>query len=407
MLSSVFILNKDAMILIEKQYREKVARSEIDAACLAIRDRTHAPPAIMSQGDYTILLHQENDIWLIGVCDGDDFATYGVALLQHLGYLISTLLKGGATELAIKEEYTQVYQILDLAIDFGFPFLDEQNSIATVINRPPIDLKNRGANRIQFDFEKPWRMVNPSLYSNQIFLDIIETIDLVVNQVGRAEFCHIRGELKVNSQLPGKPYCKLFLSNNTSFEDVQFHRCVEIESGESRVLPFVPPDGPFTLMKYRLSSLNATVPLWVTPHFVWSKGSVTFDIAMKPDAVLPKPVEDIEIRFTFPEGVGTPSLVTPEGRASYDASTREVIWSVQSYGKKEPVVLKGSASTEHNFDLGGRFPMVSAKFIYCGQTTSGIKIEKLDIDRAENTPFKGVKYISQAGSYEFCSGLTL
>lgn len=405
MLSSVFLLNKDAMILIEKQYREKVARSEIDAACLAIRDRSHPPPSIMSQGDYTLLLHQQNEIWMIGVCEGDDFATYGVALLQHLGYLISTLLKEGATENSIKEEYTQVYQILDLAIDFGFPFLDEANAIYTVINRPPIDPKNRGANRIQLDFEKPWRAVNPTRTTNEILVDCIETVDLVVSAMGRTEFCHIRGEVRVNSRLSGKPFCKIFLSNNTHFEDVQFHRCVEIESGESRIIPFVPPDGPFTLMKYRLTAVQSTVPLWITPHFVWSKGSVTFDIAMKPDAALPKNVEDIEIRFTFPPGVGTPSLVATDGRASYETATREVVWTIPSYGKKEPTVLKGSASTESTFDLGGRFPMVGAKFIYVGQTTSGFKIEKLDTERTDYQPFKGVKYISQGGSYEFCSGL--
>ena len=406
MLSSVFLLNKDAMILIEKQYREKVPRSEIDAACLAIRDRSHPPPSIMSQGDYTLLLHQQNDIWMIGVCEGDDFATYGVALLQHLGYLISTLLKDGATELSIKNEYTQVYQILDLAIDFGFPFLDESNAISTVINRPPVDAKNRGANRIQLDFEKPWRAVNPQNNANlQILVDCLETIDLVVSQMGRTEFCHIRGEVRCNANLAGKPLCKLILPNNIHFEDIQFHRCVEIESGESKIIPFVPPEGPFTLMKYRVTAIQSTVPLWITPHFVWSKGSVSFDIAMKPDAALPKNVEEIEIRFAFPPGVGTPSLVASDGRASYESATRDVVWTIQSYGKKEPAVLRGSASTESNFDLGGRYPMVGARFIYVGQTASGFKIEKLDLERVDYTPFRGVKYIIQAGSYEFCSGL--
>lgn len=406
MLSSVFLLNKDAMILIEKQYREKVPRSEIDAACLAIRDRNHPPQSIISQGDYTLLLHQQNEIWMIGVCEGDDFATYGVCLLQHLGYLISTLLKDGATEVSIKNNYTQVYQILDLAIDFGYPFLDEQNAISTVINRPPVDPKNRLANRIQFDLEKPWRSSGVSRTTQEILVDCIETIDLVVSQQGRTEFCHIRGEVRVNSRLSGKPCCKLILSAPTHFEDVQYHRSVElVDSGESKIIPFVPPDGPFTLMKYRLTALQSTVPLWITPTFQWNKGSVTFDIAMKPDATLQKNIEDIEIRFSFPPGVGTPSLVVTAGRAAFESAGREVVWSIPSYARKEVAVLRGSASTESNFDLGGRFPMIGAKFIYIGQTTSGFRIERLETEGVEGTPFKGVKYISQAGSYEFMSGL--
>ena len=406
MLSSVFLLNKDAMILIEKQYREKVPRSEIDAACLAIRDRSHPPPSIISQGDYTLLLHQQNEIWMIGVCEGDDFATYGVSLLQHLGYLISTLLKEGATENSIKTDYTTVYQILDLAVDFGFPFLDEQNAIATVINRKPVDPRNRLANRIQFDLERPWRQVGVERTTEEILVDVIETIDLVVSQHGRTEFCHIRGEVRVNSRLAGKPTCRIILASSSHFEDVQFHRCVELlDTAESKFIPFVPPNGYFTLMKYRLTAIQQTVPLWITPNFQWNKGSVTFDIAMKPDAALPKPVEEIEIRFSFPPGVGTPSLGATDGRVAYESSTRDVVWTIPAYSKKEPAVLRGSASTEQNFDLGGRFPMIGAKFIYVGQTTSGFRIERLETENVDGTPFKGVKYVSQAGSYEFMSGL--
>jgi len=398
------LLNKDAVILIEKQYRENVKRSEIDAACLAIRDRTHSPPSIMSQGDYTILIHQQGEIWMIGVCDGDDFSMYGVALLQHIGFLIASLLKDGATENSVKSEYAQVYQILDVAVDYGFPFIDEGNAISTIINRPPTDPKQRGMNRLQFDLEKPWRKVNVMRANNEILVDVVEMVDIVVSPQGRTEFCHIRGEVRCNARLSGKPNCKVILSSSSHFEDVQFHRCVEVDSGESKVIPFIPPDGPFILMKYRLTALQTTVPLWITPRFTFTKGGVTFDISAKPDLGLQKPLDEVEIRFTLPLGVGTPSLAVAEGRASFDTATRNVIWTIPTYSRKEPITLKGSASTEIGFDHCGHFPVISAKFVYIGATASGFKIDRLETESVEYKAFKGVKYITTAGSYEFMSG---
>lgn len=403
MLSAVFLLNQDAIILIEKQYREKIPRTQLDAACLSIRDRTQTPPNIIEDGDYTILLHHQNEIWVVGVCEGDDFALFPISLLQYIGTLLSTLLKGGCTEKSIKDEYPAVYQILDFAVDFGYPFLNEGNTIQTLLTRPPPDYSK--GNRLQLDITRPWRMVGVKRLTNEILIDIFETIDVVVSNHGRADFCHIRGSVEVNSKLSGSPICKLIISPSTRYEDVTFHRCVEVDNQEAKVLPFVPPDGPFTLMNYRITATQSTIPVWIVPKFNWSKGNVSFEITMKPEQSLPKSLEGLEITFELPEGVFTPSLIAPDGKTTYEPTNRQVIWTIGTYAKKDPLVLKGSASTEQTFDLGGRFPVVGVKFLTIGVAPSGFKLDKLEVENIDYKPFKGVKYITQAGNYEFRSGL--
>lgn len=403
MLSSVFLLNKDAIIIIEKQYRDHVPRSEIDAACLAIRDQSQTPPGIIANGDYTILLHQENEIWVVGVCEGDEFALFAVSILQYIGRLLSSLLREGATENSIKSEYPTVYQILDYAVDFGFPFLNEANTIQTMLTRPPTDYSK--GHRLQLDLVRPWRSVGVKRPTNEILVDAVETIDVCVSQHGRIEFCHIRGSVEVNSHLSDSPLCKMILSPQTHFEDVMFHRCIEVEAPEAKVLPFVPPDGPFTLMKYRVTATQSTIPVWIAPKFTWGKGSVSFEIALKREATLQRALDNVEVRFELPDGVVTPSLAAQEGRASFESSTREVVWYLGMYDKQEQAILKGSASTEPGFDLGGRFPIVSARFITVGTAPSGFKIDRMEIEKVEYKAFKGVKYICQAGNYEFRTGL--
>lgn len=403
MLSAIFLLNKDAVILIEKQYREKIPRSQIDAACVAIRDRSKNPPDIIEDGDYTILIHQQKDIFIVGVCEGDEFALVPITLLQYVGRLLTNLLKNGCTEVSIKDEYPVVYQILDFAIDFGYPLLNEENTIQTLLTRPPTDYSK--GNRLQLDVIRPWRKVGVKKSSNEILIDIIETIDVVVSSHGRADFCHIRGSIEVNSKLSGDPLCKLILSPSTRYEDVTYHRCIENDAPDAKVLPFVPPDGPFTLMRYRITATQSTIPVWIIPKFTWSKGSVTFEITFKPDTSLPKAIEAIQVKFELPDGVLCPSLAAPEGKATYDSTNREVNWSIGTYSKKDPITLKGSASTEQGFDLGGRFPVVSVTFVTIGVAPSGFKVEKLEISNIDYKPFKGIKYVAQSGNYEFRSGL--
>lgn len=403
MLSAVFILNKDATILIEKQYRERIQRSVIDSACLAIRDQSQNPPGIIPNGDLTVILHQQQEVWIVGVCEGDEFALFAITLLKHIGTLLSSLLKEGATENSIKSEYPSVYQILDYAIDYGFPFLDENNTILTLLTRPPTDYSK--GNRLQLDLVRPWRAVGVKKANNEILLDIIEEVDVSVTSTGRVEFCHIRGSVEATSHLSDNPLCKIILVPSTHYEDVTFHRCIQVESSEAKVIPFVPPEGPFTLMKYRLTSPQTNIPLWIAPQFNWAKGSVTFEIILKPDGAVPKPFENVEIRFELPEGILSPALAAPAGRAIYEGSTREVVWSVGTIYTKDPVILKGSASTEQDFDLCGRFPVIRAKFFTVGFTPSGFRIDRLEIENVQYKSFKGVKYVTRAGNYEFRTGI--
>jgi AP-3 complex subunit mu len=403
MLSAVFLLNKDATILIEKQYRERIPRSEIEPACLAIRDKLRPPPGIIPNGDYTLFLHLQSEIWVVGICEGDEFALFGVSVLQYLGRLLSNLLSDGATESSIKSEYPVVYQILDYAVDGGFPYLNESNTILTLLTRPPTDYAK--GNRLQLDLQRPWRMVGVSHSQNELLVDVIETIDVTVSQSGRLEFCHIRGQVEVTSHLSETPICKLILASNSRWEDVTLHRCVELESTDTKTIPFVPPDGLFCLLKYRITATQSNIPLFIVPKFQWARGGVSFDLTVRPDGALPKGFEGLDLRFELPEGVHQPALTLSEGQARWEIGTKEVVWLIGNYGKKESVQLKGNATMDSGFELGGRFPVIRAKFTTIGSLPSNFKIDRVDIENVSYKSFKGVKYLVRSGNYEFRTGL--
>lgn len=399
MLSAVFIVNNEGVILIEKQYREKVGRGEISAACLAIKDHTQTPPSFISNGDLTTLLLRKNDLWIVGVCEGDEFAMFGVSVLQYIGRLLESRLKLGASEFSVKSEYDVVYRVLDYAADFGYPFLNEDNTVSTVISRRVTD--NTADKRIKLNLERPWRAMDVRRVTNEILVDVVETIDLSVSPQGKAEFCHISGMVTINSKLSGNPTCKLVLKPSTHYEDVAFHRCVEEFSSDMKVIPFLPPDGNFTLMKYRLTAYQTTVPLWITPKFKWTKNGVSFEIFAKPESTLSKPLKDLVIKFQLPNDINLPSLAPQSGQAIFNDTNKEVTWTIGTL--KEQISLKGSASLSS--ELGDRFPIVTASFNTLGFLPSGFEIEKLDVDESQYKAFKGVKYVAKTGNYEFRTGL--
>lgn len=79
--------------------------------------------------------------------------------------------------------------------------------------------------------------------------------------------CEIIGTLKIKCSLSGMPELKLGLndkaffesqgkttrSHTLEFDDMKFHTCVRLSKFENeRIISFIPPDGDFELMSYRL-----------------------------------------------------------------------------------------------------------------------------------------------------------
>ncbi|KAH0795887.1 Adaptor complexes medium subunit family protein [Histomonas meleagridis] len=402
MISAVFLVNNEGVILIEKQYREKIKRSDIDSALIAIKDHTKVTPGIIQNDDLSILLLPREDIWIVGVCEGDEFALFGVSVLQYIGRLLQTQLKNGVSEFSIKDEYHVVYRILDYAVDFGYPLFDECNLVNTLLNRQTSDYSK--GERLQLDLEKPWRSCGFKRTPNEILLDVIETIDVSVSEHGRMDFCHIRGSIEATSRLSGTPTCKLVLKPTTHYEDASYHRCVD-NTYTGKTITFIPPNGQFTLMRYRVTAAQVNLPVWIIPKFTWDRSSVSFEIILKPDPNLPKFINNLSVSFDLPDGVTMPSFAPQTGRATYDSATREATWTIGIFSGKDPITLKGSASTPPGFELGGRFPIVSAKFSTVGVAPSGFAVERLDVEGENYKSFKGMKYVTASGNYEFRTGL--
>lgn len=72
---------------------------------------------------------------------------------------------------------------------------------------------------------------------------------------GSTVFAEIQGVIDACIKLSGMPDLSLSFMNPRLLDDVSFHPCIRFKRWESeRVLSFIPPDGNFRLISYRVSS---------------------------------------------------------------------------------------------------------------------------------------------------------
>lgn len=93
------------------------------------------------------------------------------------------------------------------------------------------------------------------------------------------------GVIKLNSKLSGMPECKLGMNDKLLMEkeprkagvttsdkgitidDMKFHQCVKLPKfDKERSITFIPPDGSFELMSYRITQ-NINLPFKIMPHY--------------------------------------------------------------------------------------------------------------------------------------------
>ncbi len=102
---------------------------------------------------------------------------------------------------------------------------------------------------------------------NEIYVDIIERLTVLFNSSGYVVNSAIDGSIMMKSFLSGNPELRLALNEDlvigkggaaygsVVLDDCNFHECVHLDEFESsRTLHFLPPDGEFAVLNYRVTA---------------------------------------------------------------------------------------------------------------------------------------------------------
>ncbi len=216
---------------------------------------------IYPTSNYFLISILREDIFLLAVTTKE---VQPLLIIEFLHRVFDIFIDyfGSVEEGTIKENFSTVYQLLEEMMDFGYPLTTEPNALKAMIQPTSVISKLTsaalGSSQISDVLpdgtisNMPWRKTGVKYSQNEIYLDIIEEVDAIIDRHGMPVVTEVSGTIIANSQLSGVPDLSLNFLNPGLIDDCAFHPCVRYNRFDrDRVVSFVPPDGIFELMKYR------------------------------------------------------------------------------------------------------------------------------------------------------------
>ncbi|CAG7731091.1 unnamed protein product [Allacma fusca] len=112
-------------------------------------------------------------------------------------------------------------------------------------------------------------------------------------------------------------------------------------------------------------------------------------------------VENVSVEIPMPKSVLNCSLTASQGKYSFDPVSKVMLWEV---GKIDPTKLpniRGTINMQAGSPQIESNPTANVNFMINQMAVSGIKVSRLDMYGEKYRPFKGVKYITKAGKFQF------
>ena len=196
-----------------------------------------------------------------------------------------------------------------------------------------------------------WRTDGIKHSKNEIFLDVVERVNILVSNNGTVLRSEILGTVKMRSTLSGMPELKLGLNDKVLFEmtgkqsksklieleDIKFHQCVRLNKFETeRLITFIPPDGEFDLMSYRLDT-HVKPLIWVEALVEnFTKSKIEYVVKARTQFKQKSIANNVEIIVPVPIDVDSPVFKANVGTVKYVPDKSCMVWCIKQFpGRKE------------------------------------------------------------------------
>jgi AP-1 complex subunit mu len=425
--SAVFILDMKGKVIISRNYRGDVPMNCVErfSGHVLEAEANDERPVWLEHGT-TYIYIKYNNLYIMAVTQRNSNAAMILLFLYRLVEVFKDYFKELEEE-SIRDNFVITYELMDEMMDFGYPQVSEPKILREYITqeahklevvKPPMAVTNAVS----------WRSEGIKHRKNEIFLDVVERLNLLVAANGTLLRSEILGSLKMRSYLSGMPELKLGLNDKLLFEatgrrtggrglskgkavemeDIKFHQCVRLARFENdRTISFIPPDGEFELMSYRLNTQVKPL-IWieavVEPH---SHSRIEYMIKAKSQFKQRSTANNVEIVVPVPADADTPSFKTSIGTVKYAPERDAIVWSIkQFHGGKEYLMrahfgLPSVSNEEEKKDK----PPITVKFEIPYFTVSGIQVRYLKIiEKSGYQALPWVRYITQNGDYQLRMG---
>ncbi|RHZ79486.1 hypothetical protein Glove_144g128 [Diversispora epigaea] len=415
MIDSLFVLNPSGKIIIEKHWRGLINRQLVDYFNEQVSNQlSHEEvlPIISTPKYQLVHVYRSGLTFLSPVSKEVD----ALLVLEFLHRIVDILAEyfGEIAEISIKDNFDIVYQLLEEMMDYGYPLTTEPNALREMIVPPNIINKVisqvAGVTSVSQHVPNgstissiPWRKAGVKYTNNEIYFDVIEEIDAIVDSNGAIVSSETHGLIQANCRLSGMPDLTLNFVNPRILDDCSFHPCVRYNKFErERILSFVPPDGHFKLMSYRVNlphqNTNA-LPVYVKPQIFMGNNGGKFDISIIIRNTDGKPVENVLLVFPLTQSVTNVNASCNLGSYIFDPVTKSIKWDLGKIETKDRTPnLSGNFSCLEQTPESGY--TITLDFVINMFAISGLKVDSLKLYNEGYKPYKGVRSMTKAGKYQ-------
>ncbi|CAH4035039.1 unnamed protein product [Pieris brassicae] len=415
--SAVYILDVKGKVLISRNYRGDVDLGVIDKfmPLLMEKEEEGMLTPLLQTSECTFAYIKTNNLYIVSTTKKNANIALVFVFLYKIVEVMTEYFKELEEE-SIRDNFVVIYELLDELLDFGYPQTTDSKILQEYITQEGHKLEMQPRIPMAVTNAVSWRSEGIKYRKNEVFLDVIESVNLLANANGNVLRSEIVGAIKMRVYLSGMPELRLGLNDKVLFEstgrgksksveleDVKFHQCVRLSRFENdRTISFIPPDGEFELMSYRLNT-HVKPLIWIESVIERHAHSrVEYMIKAKSQFKRRSTANNVEIIIPVPADADSPKFKTTIGSVKYTPEQNAITWSIKSFpGGKEYLMRAhfGLPSVECE-ETDGK-PPIQVKFEIPYFTTSGIQVRYLKIiEKSGYQALPWVRYITQNGDYQ-------
>lgn len=432
MISCIFFVNAKAEIVLQQQYRDDVSRQAIDAFRLEVVQSKNVGVPIVQIDDCSFLYSRQADLYLVGVTKMNANPALVFQYLYRMVDVFKAYFHGQFDENAVKDNLELIYELLDETMDNGYPQVTAVNLLTNYIQsgKANFDVSKIAAGPSEMTSSitgsVDWRIPNKYKYKkNEVFLDVLEAVNLLMSAKGTVLRGDVSGKIMMKTFLTGMPECKFGLNDKVVIEkeaqknarmgvpkrtpgiaidDISFHRCVRLgQFDQDRTISFIPPDGEFELMKYRVTQ-NVNLPFKVIPVVnEMGRSRVEYDIKVRASFSPSLFATAVILKIPTPRNTASSKVNVSAGKCKYHPEHGLLVWKIKKFPGGQSFQLKGEvklAATMGEEKVWSR-PPIEMEFQVPMFTSSALHVRFLKVfERANYQTVKWVRYITRAGQYQ-------
>ncbi|KTW29723.1 hypothetical protein T552_00930 [Pneumocystis carinii B80] len=421
MASSIYFLDLKGKILIFRDYRGDIPLNYVERFVSLISESDNGvlgSPCFTYDGVHHLYV-RHNNLYILMLTRKNSNAAELLLFLHKVIEVFTEYFKVLEEE-SIRDNFVIIYELLDEMMDFGYPqitetkilkeYITQESHKLEVITLPPVAITNPIS----------WRSQGIKYRKNEIFLDVVESLNLLINPNGNIVRNEIVGAIKMKCYLSGMPELRLGLNDKVMFEntgrilrgkaveieDIKFHQCVQLSKfNNDRIISFIPPDGEFELMNYRMNTQIKPL-IWVESMFENHSGSrIEIAIKVKSQFKRKSSSNNVEIIIPVPDDADSPRFCTSIGNVVYAPEKSAIIWKIKQLSGGQEYLMRAELGlpSVKRVEINTKKKPITVKFEIPYFTVSGIQVRYLKVvePKLQYTALPWVRYITRNGDVNF------